>query len=439
MRDVTKERSTRHSVFRSLDYGFSQAVAANGRRTLYVSGQTGCEQAARLIRLPLFKSARVFTSSHSERLGHDARAALGDEADMKLLITWFAVSVVAGLLATVSGADVDAQVARIAGVTCSSPAPLHCPAANCPRELVAHSGNAVLPKSNRTFFLDYPCDLKPAEPVTFVLNLHGGGSIGNWQRHYFPIMDSKDKYRLVVATPSAVKGLWSPEDDDAHLRMIVNFVFEQFGAKKITAFWLAGHSHGGLTANRLLRSEFYRSKLTGFLSLSGGRLGSPRAYAPRDLHSLYLLPVPPGSSSAPAGAGAVRATEPGVGLGDASNLPDYNFSHIYTSGEYELTAAGLPDHSLWAQRLGCKAQTRRPDVVDVKAGYVWDARLGTAKRSRMQGLEPRPGRARVFVYPECSEGHVVADVIRLDKGHTEGFEPHVTEEIVRLMLSAKSK
>src|SRR5438128_7209935 len=128
------------------------------------------------------------------------------------------------------------------------------------------------------------------------------------------------------------------------------------------------------------RTEFYRSKLTGFVSLSGGRLGSPRAYAPRDSHSFYLLQSQ-GSTPAPAPAGGGRATEPGVGLSDASNLPDYHLSHIYSSGEYELTAAGLPDHSLWAQKLGCKAQTRRPDIVDTKAGYVWDARLGTAKRS----------------------------------------------------------
>jgi hypothetical protein len=352
-------------------------------------------------------------------------------------MNWRTFSVVAGLLAALAGARVDAQLTHIAGVPCASPPPLHCPEANCPRELIANEGNAVLPKSNRAFFLDYPCNLKPGEAVTFVLNLHGGGSIGNWQRHYFPIMDLKDRYRLVVATPSAVRSLWSPEDDDAHLRNIVTFVFDQFGAKNIRAFWLAGHSDGGFTANRLSRTEFYRNKLTGFVSLSGGRLGSPRAYAPRDSHSLYLLPSPPGSTPAPAAAGAGRSTEPGVGLGDASNLPDYNLSHIYSSGEYELTAAGLPDHSVWAQKLGCKAQTRRPDVVDAKAGYVWDARLGRPRRTRMQGLKPRPGRARVFVYPECRDRHVVADVIRLDKGHTEGLEPNVTEEIVKLMLSAK--
>jgi len=58
-----------------------------------------------------------------------------------------------------------------ASCLCASPPPLHCPAANCPRELIANRGNAVLPKSNRFFFIDYPCDLKPHESVTFVLNL----------------------------------------------------------------------------------------------------------------------------------------------------------------------------------------------------------------------------------------------------------------------------
>jgi hypothetical protein len=32
---------------------------------------------------------------------------------------------------------------------------------------------------------------------------------------------------------------------------------------------------------------------------------------------------------------------------------------------------------------------------------------------------------------------VVADVMRLDKGHTEGLEPKVTEELVKLLVSAR--
>ena len=30
------------------------------------------------------------------------------------------------------------------------------------------NGNAVEPKTGRKFFLDYPCDLKPGDPVLFV-------------------------------------------------------------------------------------------------------------------------------------------------------------------------------------------------------------------------------------------------------------------------------
>jgi hypothetical protein len=42
-----------------------------------------------------------------------------------------------------------------------------------------------------------------------------------------------------------------------------------------------------------------------------------------------------------------------------------------------------------------------------------------------------------MAYADCRDGRVVADVVRLDKGHTEGLEPMVTEELVLMMLSAK--
>ena len=76
----------------------------------------------------------------------------------------------------------------------------------------------------------------------------------------------------------------------------------------------------------------------------------------------------------------------------------------------------------------------RQDVVDDRAGYVYDSRP-QSNPNPIWGLAPRPGRAEVFVYSGCEGGHLVADVIRLDKGHTEGLEPNVTEQIVRLMLS----
>ena len=53
------------------------------------------------------------------------------------------------------------------------------------------------------------------------------------------------------------------------------------------------------------------------------------------------------------------------------------------------------------------------------------------------GLLPRPGKAEVFVYPGCSAGASSPTSMRIDKGHTEGLEPRVTEELVKLMLSAR--
>ena len=59
------------------------------------------------------------------------------------------------------------------------------------------------------------------------------------------------------------------------------------------------------------------------------------------------------------------------------------------------------------------------------------------KESRLGDFRPAPGKAQVFVYPDCKDGRVVADAVRLEKGHTEGLEPGITEELVKLMLAAK--
>lgn len=320
-----------------------------------------------------------------------------------------------------------ATARELMGAACQTPPPLHCPDTGCTTDLLANLGNVVEPGSGRKFFLDWPCDLKPGEKVTFVLNLHGGGSIGNWQRHYFPIHDLKEKHRLVVATPSGTGNVWNPEKDDAYLRGVVEAVEGAVGRQNIKAFWLAGHSLGGQTSNRLLPSDFYRQRLTGWVSLSGGRLGSKReeVRAPIPTTAGATPPRPPGTPPRPMRLAA-----------DASILPDFPFSHIYETGEHELTAAGLPAESKWAQKLGCGAQAEPREVVDAKAGYVQDTRE-QANRNKVWGLDARPGTARIYAYPNCRDGKVVADVVRLDKGHTEGLEPRITEEIVQLMLAAR--
>jgi hypothetical protein len=96
-----------------------------------------------------------------------------------------------------SASVVAADPIRLLNTPCATPAVMHCPDANCGREIITNRGPAVV--DGRNFFLDYPCDLKPGEPVTFILSLHGAGSYGNWQRNYFPILDYKDKDRLVIA------------------------------------------------------------------------------------------------------------------------------------------------------------------------------------------------------------------------------------------------
>ncbi|MEP7341898.1 MAG: alpha/beta hydrolase [Acidobacteriota bacterium] len=345
------------------------------------------------------------------------------------------ISLLAGLVVAFAGtANAQEQFVRFAGTTCTTTPYLHCPDSECSGATVVNQGNVVEMKTRRTYFLDYPCDLKPGEKVTFILSLHGGGSYGNWQRNYFPLMDYKDKYRLVIATPNAPTRAWSAADDE-YLQNIVNFVIEQIGKENIKAFWLSGHSQGGMTSNRIVRTDFFKDKVDGWLSLSGGRLGGnpgrSATFAPAGL---------PGAAPAAGSAGATGATGSTSSMASAMaalrELPANDFSHIYTTGQREVDDKGVPESSEWAKRFSCGPQRKGAEIVDTKAGYVYDSsRLNQLRPG--WGLLPGPGKAQVYVYPDCKDGRVVADVIRIDKGHTEGLEPKVTEELIKLMLSAK--
>jgi hypothetical protein len=315
----------------------------------------------------------------------------------------------------------------LAGVQCHSPPPQHCGESCAPAQL-GDLGNAIEPKTGRKFFLDYPCDLKDNEKVIFILNIHGAGSIGNWQRHYFPALDQKDKYRLVVATPTAGSSatmepgqpgvrMWMPNVDDAYLQNIVDMVVASVGRKNIKAFWLAGHSQGGMTSNRLVCTDFFKDKVDGWLSLSGGRIG-PAPIAPD-----FFGPSGPPAALTSGGANAPR---PGVGV-----LPDCDISYIFTTGDKEVTH--IPETSPIAEKYQCKARVRRTDIVDDKKGYVTGS---TPNRGASWGREARPGTAQVYEFPKCKGGRVVADVVRMDKGHTEGLEPKVTEALIAMMADA---
>lgn len=318
------------------------------------------------------------------------------------------------------------QPLQLAGAPCVSPPFLHCPDKDCGPDRVINEGPVVEMKTRRPYFLDYPCDLKPGEKVTFILSLHGAGSYGNWQRHYFPILDYKDKYRLVIATPNSPTRLWTDVDDD-YLQNIVTSVVSQIGKENIKAFWLVGHSQGGLTSNRLVRTAFFKDRVDGWLSLSGGRLGGNPGRAPN---------WGPPAASVPS---AMPATAPGAiaaALAALREPPAADFSFIFETGQREMDDKGMPQTSDWAKKYGCGSQGKPQEIVDTKAGYVYDStRQNPANPS--WGLLPAPGKAEVYLYSDCKDGRVVADAVRIDKGHTEGLEPKITEELIQLMLSAK--
>ncbi len=338
-----------------------------------------------------------------------------------------ALNLMWGLMAAGSSIGVAAaqETVQFANAPCVTPPVRHCPDKDCPADRISHPGSVVEMKTRRVYYLDYPCDLKKGEAVTVVLNLHGAGSSGNWQRHYFPIFDDKDKYRLVIASPNSPTRVWS-EADDEYLKGIVDSVVEQIGKENVKAFWLAGHSQGGITSNRLLRQEFFAARVDGFLSLSGGRLGgSPGRgnFAGR------------GGAGAAAPGGRGRGGAPPGGAA-ATGLPATDFSFIFETGEREMDSKGMPEASQIAQRYACGPKGKPVEVVDTKAGYVYDGSRQNPPDPAW-GLLARPGKALVASYASCKDGRVVTDIVRLEKGHTEGLEPVITEEIVKLMLTAK--
>ena len=265
-------------------------------------------------------------------------------------------SMTIAVLALAASASAQPLFAGFTGSTCVRPATLHCPDKDCLGDRVMNPGQVVEMKSRRTYFLDYPCDLRADEKVTVILSLHGAGSWGNWQRHYFPLLDSVDKYRLVVATPNSPTRTWSDADDE-YLQNIVTAIVEKLGAANVKAFWLAGHSQGGLTSNRIIRTNFFKARADGWLSLSGGRLGGNpgrgnfTGLAARGT-GLAALAAPGGG---PAGRGAAG---PGRGAlaAPAAGLPDGDFSFVFETGEREMDDKGLPAASEWAAKYSCGAK-----------------------------------------------------------------------------------
>jgi hypothetical protein len=116
--------------------------------------------------------------------------------------------------------------------------------------------------------------------------------------------------------------------------------------------------------------------------------------------------------------------------------PPTDFSFIYETGQREMDDKGMPATSDWATKLACGPQSKPQEIADTKPGYVYDSTRQNPANPAW-GLLPAPGKAEVYVYPGCKDGRVVADIVRNDKGHTEGLEPEVTQELVKLLVSAK--
>ncbi|MGH9194181.1 MAG: hypothetical protein ACRD1T_00385 [Acidimicrobiia bacterium] len=281
--------------------------------------------------------------------------------------------------------------------------------------------------TGRKFYLVHPDSIRPDGQLTFILNIHGGGSFGAWQRLYFPAQDYVEKYRLVVATPTAATAepmrRWIDEADDDHLQNVVEIVFKRFGAQ-ISSFWLAGHSQGGMTSRRLLSTDYYSRRVDGFLSLSGGRLGGRS-----DVVDSFGPPLQPGEQRRWPTRDGRRPQFTAV------PDPDTDLSFIFVTGEHEIKS--LPETSSWAEKYAAGPRRRLDDVVDVEPGQTYDQRR-EGRSSASWGFEPRPGKAEVFIYPDAKGGWVIADVVRKDKGHTEGLEPRITEELIKLIVGAPS-
>jgi len=338
------------------------------------------------------------------------RGRNGDEG-MGIWMTRLA-PVVAAVAALFGGAAAAAPATPFAGVACQTPPPAFCTEKGCPPDLMAAPGNAVDPKTGRRFFLDFPCGLKRGDKVIFILSLHGATSAGAWQRNYFRAAALKDKYRLVIASPTAgnAQRIWSAADD-AHLQNVADMVIGELGARNIKAFWLAGHSQGGLTANRVICNDYFKGRVDGLLSLSGGRIGR----------------------AAPAPA-LFDGRPPPTGAGGSNETPACDFNYIFETGDREMVA--LPEVSPWAEKYGCGPRVRQREVKDTKPGFITGERKTPPNPA--YGLDARPGVAQVMVYPKCNGGKLVADVVRLEKGHTEGLEPAITETLIQMIAAAPS-
>src|SRR6202789_2983540 len=244
-----------------------------------------------------------------------------------------------------AGSVMAQQAHTLLGVNCAAPPAYHCPDTDCPGPTVTQPGDAVELKSRRTFFLDCPADYKPGDKVNIVLSLHGYGSYANWQRNYFPAMDVKDKYKLIVITPGSPVRYWSDADDE-YLHNIVDLVVATVGKQSVHHFILAGHSQGGFTSSRLVCTDYFKDKVDVRISLSGGRVGAVTA-----ANRGFFGGTPVWKTGQPAGAAPPARPRIPAAAGPPGGACDSSF--IFSNGEYESIPAAT---SPIADKFGCAAR-----------------------------------------------------------------------------------
>lgn len=347
---------------------------------------------------------------------------------MRLIAGLAAALILVGLTSAAQAKEIE-----IPGAPCNPP-PARCADAKC-AAAVTEPGNVVEPVTGRKFFLDYACGLKKGDKALFLLNVHGIGGNANWQRHYFPAVDFKDKYKLIIATGKSTGINFQAAPDDAYVLGMIDYVAKAFPGVDIR-FWVVGHSAGGgYSRSFMCRDTALRSKLMGSVSLAGNRVGGAGSGFPPEFGAFMDRSGLGGRTGGPPpGAPPTGGRGPGVGPTAAPSCGQ--FSHIYSTGDQDsLGGNPVPATSTLANALGCGPRVRLKDIVDRQGGRVYDARDREAPLPGW-GKEARPGTTEVFEFSRCPGHRVVADFVRLGKGHTEGLEPKVTEAIIRKMVEA---
>ena len=263
------------------------------------------------------------------------------------------------------------------------------PTLECPGAMVINQGPVVEMKTRRTYFLDYPCDLKQGEKVTFILSLHGGGSYGNWQRHYFPLLDYKDKYRLVIATPNSPTRVVVGRRR-SYLQNIVTFVVEQIGKEQHQGV-LAGRPLAGWNdvepdrAHRLLQDT--RRRLAEPVRRSTRRQSRPR-------RTLAIVGASAARGRPRRRRSGARARPAPHGRAAARAADERLLAHLSRQASARSTTRASPTSSTGRRSTAAASRGAAQDIVDTPAGYVYDCEPPESDAPGW-GLLPAPGKAQV--------------------------------------------